>query len=130
MPPKPTATAENHEVRIQRLEESVTELKVETAQVSTNLGNLTKVVNDGFEAVKEKIEDLVSPLTTALKTHEAEDDKAHDELEAVKGRVEVLEQHVQGRQSLVKGIRTFFVAALTGATAIGLKELVVWLVHR
>lgn len=137
MPSKSAVTVENHEARIQRLEESVAELRVDAAEVSTNLNNLAKEVREGFErvredfrSVQEKIEHLVEPLATALKSHEAEDKTAHDKLENVISRVTALENHAEGRKAFFKGLRTFFMAAITGATAIGLKELVVYLVHR
>lgn len=136
MPPKSAsaATADNHEVRIQKLEENLSEMRSEHSTVKADVRNLVSQVADGFTRVQEKIDSVIQPLATKIQDHVADDEVINAtvaaKLESVKSLVENHEEERVASAGKWKGIKTAILSVIIGALAIGAKELVVWLAHR
>jgi hypothetical protein len=132
VPPKSVPSngpVSSHEARIQRLEDHVSELKASHAEVSTNLHNLGVQVTDMGTRISDKIDAVVKPLHDTLHDHIKEDTLSRDKLNVVEATVNKIEDERQSRAKRSKALLTAIYAVCTGAAAIGLKELVVWMAH-
>ena len=118
-----------HEDRIQRLEESQSELKVAVAEATVTLHNLGAQVEAMGSRISDKIDLVVKPLHDTLHDHIKEDLVSKDKIAVLETTVSKLDGDRLLKEGRWKGIKTAIYAVTTGAMAIGLKELVMWLIR-
>ncbi len=122
-------TSDSHEHRLQRLEDELSELKVQNAQVSTNLQHLGVQVELSTARISDKIDLCVKPLADTLHEHIKEDAQHHGKLNDLSGIVVDLEAKEDQRAKRWAGWKKAIGTLFLGAGAIGMKELIVYLVH-
>jgi hypothetical protein len=118
-----------HEHRIQRLEEVASDLKATQAEVNTNLRYLGDKVDSSMKAVTDKIDLVLKPLAEKLEGHLAADEKAHGELIEVAAIAKRLDEKELVRAQRWNGWKKALGTVTLGAAAIGLKELVAFIVR-
>jgi len=128
-PSKTNRRDDSHEQRLQRLEDSVSDLKSSHAEVSTNLQNLGVQVELGARSIADKIDSVFVPLSTTLHEHIKEDAVTKNQLETIATVVGQIEGERTEKRHRWQSWKTAFYAVVTGAAAIALKELIVYLIH-
>ena len=120
-PPKDN---DGHEERIQRLEDGFAELKAGQAETKTGLQHLSNQVSVQTSLLSERLRDCMGPIAEQLRlTNETVrdiDKRTSENRKQIDVAAIVQESQEKTSDTWKKGL----LAALTGAIAIGLKELV------
>lgn len=125
-----TRFAPSHEMRIQKLEENLSEVKAAHAELAANLKNLVVQVNDGVGRINDKIDSIVAPLSNTIQEHIHEDKELASKVDALKVAVDKIEDDRARAEGKMKALRAAVLAVITGASAIALKEAVTWFVKQ
>ncbi len=99
----------------------MSERKAADAEFGANLQNLGTQVAEGFGRIHEKIDAAIVPLSGTLKEHAV----AHINFNS---RLDRIEEERLARANKAKAFKASITAIVTGAIAIGIKELITWLV--
>ena len=118
-----------HEHRIQRLEEVASDLKAQHAEVNTNLKYLGDKVDSSMKAVTDRIDDVLKPLSEKLQAHLVADEKAHGEMVEIANIAKRLNEKEEARSQRWNGWKKAISTVTLGAAAIGLKELIAFIVR-
>lgn len=129
VPSIPQLNGDPHESRLQRLENEVSDLRVQHAEVSTNLVHLGGVVESAVTRISDKVDLCIKPLADTLQRHIEEDAVAKAKLSAVIETVSHLDALATQRANRWTNWKKGLTTLLLGAGAIGMKELVVVLFH-
>lgn len=126
---RPLISYDAQEERLQRVEHTQAEHAVKLAETAASVAHLAQRIDAGFENLCEKIDNVVSPV--AARAAETADrltalgDVVGDQRRAV----ESLQDAAARRTARWDALKKYVAPVLTGAAAIMLKELVVWLSH-
>lgn len=129
VPITPKLNGDPHETRLQRLEDEVSDLRVQNAEVSTRLEHLSSVVENSTRQISDKIDLVVKPLTDTLHEHIKEDALSRNKLNELSSTVTLLDAKETARAQRWVTWRKTIGTLLLGAGAIGLKELAVAIFH-
>lgn len=115
------------EERLQHVEQQSAEQAVQIARVEQGLVHTVENVNAGFKFLGDKIDSIVRPLAEAQ--HEAAQriEALGDRVGAQAAGLQGLQEESKRRRERWSTVAKYVVPIMTGAAAIGLKELVVFL---
>lgn len=116
---------EAHEDRIQRLEQGLSEVRVELATNSERLNAVVNKLDEIIPTVQGAIENCISPITQRLSDHLASDEKIHSEVAAALPRLQSLEDAYEKKKERKKAWKGFWYAVAVAGGGILTKELAV-----
>lgn len=120
--------APGHEARIARLEDELSDLRVQSAEISTDLKHLGTQVEVSSLRISDKIDLCIKPLTETLHDHFKDDAATNAKLVNLASTVTHLDDLATARAVRWSTWKKAIATLTLGGGAIGLKELVVYVV--
>lgn len=118
-----------HEFRIARLEEHVSELRTGQAELKGDVSKVAMQLEQGFGKLAERLDLTVKPLATTLAAHIQEDAISKVKISELEDVIAPLDAAHKARSERWAFWKKTFGGLMLGGASIGMKELVVWLVH-
>jgi anti-sigma-K factor RskA len=135
MPPESAAASlhaltDGHEERIQRAERTQSDLAVKVAENTQQIQHVATEVERGFGRIIEHIDNSLRPLTTKIEENTTKLSSIDGRVQAHAKVLDKIEEEKAAKERRWDWWKKAAAAAVTGAVAIGLKELVAFLAHR
>ena len=120
---------DGHEDRIQRLENGLSDLKVAHAETSADVKHLGIQLTDLHQHISSKIDAYANHVNQKLIDQTAEVAKINNKLVEHDKFVETVSKERAEQAERWESAKKYVGTAITGAGAIGLKEIVTYLFH-
>lgn len=127
---------DGHEQRLQRVEASQQAMTGQLATVAGDIKGLGAALESNTALIMAQIDAAVKPLASQLHSHIAADglvaarvNVMEEAVSVHRDRLDDLDGHHTKRVERWKAFKDWFKVILTGASAIGVKELVVYIAH-
>lgn len=115
------------DARLQRLEENQASLQTESAKHGLTLQHLGETIAATFDRFCEKVDDAVKPLAEEIREQRQHVAALGEKVGEHDRHIGAWAQAEQRARERWDGVKKFVVPVLSGAVAIGAKELIVWL---
>ena len=129
MPAFRTVDTDGHERRLQHLEENVGNLKTDVAENALTIKYVAKDVHDGFNGFSQQLASGFSDIKASLMEGESRMNAMSERIGEHGRKFDKLDEEKRKRSEKWDSWKKLIIAVATGALAIGLKELMVFMVH-
>ena len=119
----------SHESRLQNVEENLTDVKSQQSELAVTVKFLSQHIQESTSRISDKIDQYASQVNEKVKTIEESHDALKDKVSLTRTTLKVFEEDRQKSKARWAFVQKGLYAMLSGAAAIGVKELIVLLIR-